>query len=108
MSAPNPATRALYNRLSEVLGDEHADTLMTYLPPQPSTDLATRSDIADLRAEIVDLGERIEHRFERLDDRIDDLHRLMWQQMRNYSVVTVSAMTALTAIFGIIFALVVS
>jgi len=45
MSASNPETRALYTRLQEVLGDRHAETLMTYLPVEPGNQLATKSDM---------------------------------------------------------------
>ena len=57
MSTPISDTSALYARLEEVLGHEHADTLMTYLPPEPGAQLATRSDVAVL-----------EQRFDRLED----------------------------------------
>ena len=48
MSTPISDTSALYARLEEVLGHDHADTLMTYLPPEPGAQLATRSDVAVL------------------------------------------------------------
>ena len=40
-----------------MLGHEHADTLMTYLPPEPGAQVATRSDVAVL-----------EQRFDRLEE----------------------------------------
>ena len=57
MATPNRKTRALYTRLKEVLGNEHADTLMTYLPLEPGRSLATNDDIAGLEA-------RLDQRFE--------------------------------------------
>ncbi len=100
MSALNPQSRALYARLEEVLGDEHAETLMTYLPMEPASELATTTGIEELKIDIAELGERFDHRFERLDKRIDDLHHGMWDQMRTYTVATVTALVALTAIVG--------
>jgi predicted nuclease with TOPRIM domain len=121
MAAPNPETRALYTRLQEVLGDDNADTLMSYLPSQPGTEPATRSDIASFEARLderfakVDerfeklderfekLDERFEkldERFEKLDERIYGLHVALGNQYKNYSITMVGGMTALTAIYA--------
>ena len=107
MATPNPATRALYTRLREVLGDEHAETLMTYLPAQPGPELATRSDIAELdarldqRFEKLDQRfEKLDQRFEKLDERIHQLHFALNNQLKNYSVIMVAGMTALTGIYA--------
>lgn len=43
---------ALYNGLNDLLGPELTDTLMTYLPASPATDLATKADVTDLREAI--------------------------------------------------------
>ena len=106
MASPNPETRALYNRLREVLGDDHADTLMTYLPQQHVTELATKGDIAeatvDLKADIAELN----HGLERVHDRIDSLHYQLADQLKTYTVVMVGALTALTAIIGVTFAVI--
>ena len=97
MATPKPETHALYNRLREVLGNDHADTLMTYLPSQPVTELATRADIADLKQGL-----------DRVHDRIDALHYSLADQLKTYTIVMVSALTALTAILGITFAVIFS
>ena len=137
MSAPDPQLRSLYARLEEVLGTEHAETLMTHLSVRD--DLATKSDVAAVRSDIAALASRfdglegrfdglegrfdglegrfegLEGRFERLDERIDAkldhfgdrlerMYDLMHTQFRNYSVVMATAMTGLTAIFGIMLA----
>jgi hypothetical protein len=81
-----PARRSLYARLEEVLGGEHAETLMASLPPYPPSEVATKADVA-----------RLEGRFDRLEDRFDQL-------TRTFITTTVGAMTALTAIFGVIVA----
>jgi hypothetical protein len=124
MSLVDPAQRALYARLEEVLGAEHAATLMTHLPPAR---LATADDLAGLsrgvderfarvderfawideRFDKVDgrfdrmdqRFDRMEQRFDKMDDRFHDLHGAMREQMRFYTGTTVAAMTALTAMF---------
>jgi hypothetical protein len=123
VSAPDPQLRSLYARLEEVLGAEHAEALMTRLPVRD--DLATKSDVAAVRSDLAALATRfdglggrfdgLESRFERLDERIDakldhfgerleHMYDLMHTQFRNYSVVMATAMTGLTAIFGIMLA----
>jgi hypothetical protein len=49
------ARNDLYNGLSELLGPERAETLMSYLPRYDPCEVATRSDIDSIRAEIADL-----------------------------------------------------
>ena len=47
------AARAdLYNGLADVLGPERAETLMTQLPRFDTSEVATRSDLRELRAEL--------------------------------------------------------
>ncbi len=62
----------LYDRLEEVLGVGSGDILMEYLPPVGWADVATRRDldaaIEAVRHEMTTMSERIEHRFERIDD----------------------------------------
>ena len=100
MAATNPETRALYTRLEEVLGDEHANTLMTYLPADPGSELATRGDIAALEASLDRRFEKIERRFEQLDDRLFSLHGALNTHYKNFSITMVGGMTALTAIYA--------
>jgi hypothetical protein len=85
------ARHSLYVRLEELLGHENADTLMTSLPHHDSGHLATKGDVA-----------LIDGRTERLELRFDGLETKLNQQIRTYTVTTVGAMTALTAIFGVI------
>ena len=49
------ARNDLYNGLSEVLGRERAETLMSYLPRYDPAAVATHSDIDELRREIAGL-----------------------------------------------------
>ena len=69
MSTPISDTSALYARLEEVLGHDHADTLMTYLPPEPGSQLATRSDVAVLEQRFDRLEEMLGLRFDAIDGR---------------------------------------
>ena len=84
MTSSEAARHALYAELEQVLGPEHADTLMTSLPMKPADQLATKTDI-----------DRLEDRFDRLEDRFD-------QAIRTFTVTTVGAMTALTGIFAVV------
>ena len=115
MATPNPETRALYTRLQEVLGDEHAATLMTYLPAKPDSDLATKDDIAGLEArldqrfELVDqrfkqVDQRWESRFQIVDDRLFGLHGALNDHLKTFTVTMVGGMTALTAIYAALLA----
>jgi len=89
MTSSEASRHSLYARLQEVLGPEHADTLMTSLPIDRGAELATKSDIEMLRAEV------------------KEIRTLMLGQQRTYMATTVGAMTALTAIFGVIVSIVV-
>ncbi|MEX0826166.1 MAG: hypothetical protein WD184_05390 [Acidimicrobiia bacterium] len=131
MSVTDPQLRSLYARLEEVLGPDHAETLMTHLPPRH--ELATKGDLqeqiglvrSDLQEQIglvrSDLQEQIglvrsevalltvrfdglDERFDRLEDRFEGLYSLMHAQFRNYSVVAASFMTGMTAVFGVMLA----
>ncbi|MEE8486315.1 MAG: hypothetical protein V3S38_07205 [Acidimicrobiia bacterium] len=58
----------IYTGLTEFLGPDRADTLMTYLPSRESTDLATKADLTALE---LTLGGRID----RIDGRLDNMDR---------------------------------
>jgi tetrahydromethanopterin S-methyltransferase subunit G len=128
MATANPQRADLYARLEEILGRPYADTLMTYLPEQPSATIATKDDIADLALRIDQLGERMERRFEQVDARFGQVdarfahmerqfervdHRFeqmenrfhivrddLRDQMKTYTLTVVGSMTALTAIYA--------
>lgn len=88
MSSVEPARHALYSRLEDVLGPEHAETLMTHLPTHRSGEVATKADIDRLE-------DRIDSRFQAFDHRLD-------QMQRTLVVSIVGSMTALTAIFSLV------
>jgi outer membrane murein-binding lipoprotein Lpp len=105
MPSVGPARHALYSVLQDVLGEEHADTLMTHLPQHRSDEVATGDDIARLETRF----DRMDDRFDRMEDRIDQLaievremNGVMRDQLRTYSLGTIGAMTALTAIFSLV------
>ncbi len=45
MAIDESSRHAMYNRLQEVLGDEHAAVLMEHLPPVGWADVATKRDL---------------------------------------------------------------
>jgi hypothetical protein len=77
VTAPEAARHDLYTGLVDVLGEERARTLMAHLPTSQSADLATRSDLAEVRDEIkasIDaLGNRIDALSVRMEDRFHKL-----------------------------------
>ncbi|HIE22395.1 MAG TPA: hypothetical protein EYP73_07350 [Acidimicrobiia bacterium] len=89
------ARHALYARLKEVLGGEHADTLMTSLPMETANRLATKDDIDRLEDRMADFAAEIR-------SEVREMRKEAHTQFRNYTITTVGAMTALTAIFGVI------
>jgi hypothetical protein len=71
MSTADAARHALYTRLEGVLGHEHADTLMSYLPSDRSGDVATKGDIARFEARLDNRMDGFEQRMDRLEQRMD-------------------------------------
>lgn len=62
----------LYRRLEEVLGPEAATTLIEHLPPVGWADAATKHDLASLEERIELRFDRVDDRFARLDERLDE------------------------------------
>lgn len=84
MPTVEAARHALYSRLEEILGKNHAETLMTHLPQHANDDVATKGDIASLEA-----------RFDRLEDRLD-------RHQRFFVATTFGTLTAMTAILSFV------
>lgn len=105
MSAVEPARHALYSRLEDVLGPEHAETLMSHLPQHRVDEVATKGDIADLRGHSDERIDGIDARFDRLEDRLDRLEERMDRQHRFYVGTTFGTLTAMTAIFSVVVSL---
>jgi hypothetical protein len=100
MSQAETARHALYSRLESVLGSEHAETLMTFLPAYSGSEVATRGDIDLLKADFDRLEATVSARF----DKMDDVFR---EHQRFYVTTLIGGMTGLTAIFSIIVSVVV-
>lgn len=109
MSSPRDA---LYDRLIDVLGVDHANTMMRYLPDdQPATrqDLSeTRSDLraeiadvkTELRAEIADVRSELRDFRTEMRQEIRSLHDLFAAQTRTIVVTSFgSALTVATLVF---------
>jgi hypothetical protein len=60
----------LHRRLEEVLGVNEAEVLMAQLPVRGWADVATKDDIAALRAEMRSLAERFDVRTSSLEERL--------------------------------------
>jgi hypothetical protein len=82
----------LYEKISTEWGEEHADELMSYLPPVGWADVATKHDLDTqttlLHNEIVMLGSELRA----------ELHKSLASQLRWILAV----MVAMTGIFGLI------
>ena len=95
MTNAEPARHALYAELEQVLGVEHAETLMTHLPQHTSDSTATKADMASLETRFDDRFDRMEDRFDRMEDRMDKMQR-------NFLTVSFGTLTVMTAIFSFI------
>ena len=72
------AARAdMYTGLTEVLGRNRAETLMAYLPTFDPVDIATKADVAELRADLGQRLDRLEESVGRLEQRMDGLEARM-------------------------------
>ena len=103
------ARHALYSVLEDVLGADHADTLMTHLPQHRSDEVATKADIAGVgtRLERIDVRfDRLEGRFDRMemrmDERFDRMEMRIDKMQRQFITVSFGTLTVMTAIFAVI------
>jgi hypothetical protein len=71
MTTPESRRHDLYNGLTELLGEDRADTLMTYLPSSEGTDLATKSDLDAIEDRLVVRIDIVSQRLEGLSQRLD-------------------------------------
>ncbi len=101
---------ALYNRLEEVLGPDHAVTLMSHMPTE--VDLATKADLTalgdrlDARIDGIDgrleqvesrLG-RLEAHMVRFDEKLDGFHEALRDQSRTYMLTMTGVMASFAAV----------
>jgi hypothetical protein len=62
MSIDERRRHGLYQELEATIGRDHADTLMSMLPPTGWADVATKSDLASLERVLSAKIETVEHR----------------------------------------------
>ena len=74
MAVDERSRRAMRRRLEEVLGEEHATTLMEYLPPE---EFATKHDLEGLEQRLTLRISGVEGRMDGLEGRMDGLERNM-------------------------------
>jgi hypothetical protein len=94
---------ALHRRLEQVLGPEHAVTLVASLPP-PDDRVATARDLARIEVRFDHLEsrmERLEARMERLEEGMDGLYVEIRAQTRTYLVANTGLIATVAALaFG--------
>ncbi|MDP8958270.1 MAG: hypothetical protein M3N51_03510 [Actinomycetota bacterium] len=102
MVAHEPARHRLYDRLVEVLGDQDATTLMSYLPAIESSAIATKADVQALGDRLEErLGERIgqvEDRMGRLEDRMNLLDDRLHRATTTFVATSIGSMATLGAL----------
>jgi len=90
----------LYNGLAEFLGEDRADTLMTYLPSHENTDLATKAGLDALETAVIDRFDMVDQRFLSMDRRLDTMdHRLevVGQRLDRIVLALVAGLVAIVA-----------
>ena len=80
MAVDERSRRAMRSRLEEVLGEEHATTLMEYLPPE---EVATKRDLDGLEERLTLRISGVEGRMDGLEGRMDGLSGRMDGLERN-------------------------
>ncbi len=80
MAVDERSRRAMRSRLEEVLGEEHATTLMEYLPPE---EVATKRDLEGLEERLTLRFSGVEGRMDGLNGRMDGLSGRMDGLERN-------------------------
>ncbi len=63
--------------LTDLLGEDRADTLMAYLPADESTQVAMKADLKTLEVRMDDRFAQVDERFAQVDKRFDRLEDRM-------------------------------
>jgi hypothetical protein len=88
----------LHDKVREAPGEGPGDTLMSLLPPVGWADVATKDDVAVLKADLVALEERLEGRLVALEGRLmAQFHREMNRQIWSMLGLAVAVAAVLTA-----------
>ena len=101
------AQSALYARLEEVLGQEHAVTLMSHIPTE--AELATKADLIALGdrldarldgrlGQVESRMDRLEAHMVRFDEKLDGFHEALRDQTRTYMFTMTGVMASFAAI----------
>lgn len=77
MAASEAARHDLYTGLVDLLGEERARTLMSFLPPYDPSEIVTTASLSTVRSDLAGVESRLIERFERVEDRIAGLERKM-------------------------------
>ncbi len=77
MAVDERTRHEMYSGLEEKLGTKVADAVMAHLPPVGWADVATKQDLEFLRTSIGQRFDQADTRFDRVEGRVDDMHRLM-------------------------------
>ena len=88
MAVSDQSRYELHHQLDQVLGAEHAATLMAHLPPVGWADVATKQDVANLaermdsrfaasKQDVANLAERMDSRFAAVDGRFAAMEERM-------------------------------
>lgn len=112
--ATEPARNALYNRLRDVLGPEHADTLMERWSVATSSELVTKADLAksgdrlrdDFRSEMAAFRAEVRSDISSLRREVAELNAAMRDYQKTMLLAVVGSMTALTGIFSVVVGLI--
>ena len=71
MAVTDASRLAMHKDLTAALGEESANTLMEHLPTKGAAELATKTDLDNLRTELDARFDKIDARFDKIDARFD-------------------------------------
>ena len=83
MAVDEQRRNALYRAAAEVLGEDHAATMIEMLPPS-SSELAAEGSIASLGASVDQRFAQVEERLTQIDRRLDQIDRRLDQIDRRF------------------------
>ena len=69
---------------------------------ESTAQLATKTDVDSLQEDFKRLEDKFDSFAAEMRGEVREMHKLMHDQFRNYTITMVGAMTGLTAIFGVV------